>query len=733
MIPSCFGSLMYVKGRKVMELFPGNLRKLWKDWELRVMVLVSLSLQIILIFFGNRRKYSSKIWVRVVLWCAYLMADWVATVALGVISNNLGDVMESVDKGGSLDADAELTAFWAPFLLLHLGGPDTVTAYSLEDNELWLRHLLGLGVQTGVALYIFLMAWTGSPLSLLSIPVFCAGIIKYGERTWVLRSASNEKFRDSMLTPADPGPNYSKFMQEYTLKQFEGYHVTADEVIEAQAPVNHSLAENYSIPDAAELLTAHELLHVFQRLFVELILGFDDREKSQSLFRGISLEKAFKVIEIELGFVYDVLYTKATVIYLFHGCCLRFISFSCTFGVLVFFSFAEHKYSHSHVDLLISYLLLYVALLLEGYAIILLISSDWTNHWLTKHANTSIRRAITCLQLPNKNHRWSNSIAQFNALSFYLKMDKPTFSYEMQKLLCLDSLLEKFRYMKHKQVSGELRTLIFDHLKEKFEHLVAPSIVATDIRTVLTCRGGGVLEKYYCTELDWSIKVDFDQSILIWHIATHLCYYKDHTEIFDNTIALKHKLSKRLSQYMVYLLVMRPFMLPVGIGMIRFRDTQAEITKFFEEHKPSSLDNSSSTNTHSHGSSRLRVKFFSWARNKPKLDKSQACNMLLKVNTAVPAVKVKGDRSKSVLFDACRLASELQAISDKCKKWEMISDVWVEMLAYAASQCRGNHHAQQLRRGGELLTHVWLLMAHFGLTEQFQISQGHARVKLVVK
>ncbi|KAF4399348.1 hypothetical protein G4B88_022431 [Cannabis sativa] len=726
MIPSCFGSLMYVKGRKVMELFPGSLRELWKDWELRVMVLVSLSLQIILIFFGNRRKYSSKIWVRIVLWCAYLMADWIATVALGVISNNLGDVVETVGKGGSLDADAELTAFWAPFLLLHLGGPDTITAYSLEDNELWLRHLLGLGVQTGVTLYIFLMAWTGSPLSLLSIPVFCVGIIKYGERTWVLRSASSEKFRDSMLTPADPGPNYSKFMQEYTLKQFEGFHVTADEVIEAQAPVSVSLVENYAIPDAAELLTAHELLHVFQRLFVELILGFDDREKSQSLFRGISLEKAFKVVEIELGFVYDKLYTKAKVIYLFQGCCLRFLSFSCTLGVLVFFSFAEHKQSHSHVDLLISYLLLYAALLLEVYAIILLISSDWTNHWLTKHANASIRRVVTCLQLPNENHRWSNSIAQFNALSFHLKINKPTIGYEIQKLLCLDSLLEKSRYTKYKQVSREMRTLIFDHLKEKFEHLVAPSIVATDARAVLTCRGGRVLENYCCTELDWSIKVDFDQSILIWHIATYLCYYKDHTaESFDNT---KCKLSKRLSQYMVYLLVMRPFMLPVGIGMIRFRDTQAEITKFFEEHKSSSSSLSDISR-----SSSSSTQFFSWARNKAKLDKSQACNMLLKVNTAVPAVKVKGDRSKSVLFDACRLAWELQGISDKDKKWEMISEVWVEMLAYAASQCRGNHHAQQLRRGGELLTHVWLLMAHFGLTEQFQISQGHARVKLVVK
>ncbi|WCJ19206.1 hypothetical protein M5689_001503 [Euphorbia peplus] len=105
----------------------------------------------------------------------------------------------------------------------------------------------------------------------------------------------------------------------------------------------------------------------------------------------------------------------------------------------------------------------------------------------------------------------------------------------------------------------------------------------------------------------------------------------------------------------------------------------------------------------------------------------EPCRTLLKVNTDVLPKKVKGDRSKSVLFDACRLASELENISGKDKKWEMVSQVWHEMLAYAASNCRGFFHAQQLSKGGELLTHVWLLMAHLGLTEQFQIAQGHAR------
>ena len=122
-----------------------------------MLVLVSLTLQLSLLHFGSRRRYSVKTWLRVFLWLAYLGADSVATVALGVISNNKRN-RNSCDCNDSL-VQNELMAFWAPFLLLHLGGQDTITAYAVQDNELWLRHLLGLVVQSGVALYIILLSW----------------------------------------------------------------------------------------------------------------------------------------------------------------------------------------------------------------------------------------------------------------------------------------------------------------------------------------------------------------------------------------------------------------------------------------------------------------------------------------------------------------------------------------------------------------------------------------------
>jgi hypothetical protein len=105
--------------------------------------------------------------------------------------------------------------------------------------------------------------------------------------------------------------------------------------------------------------------------------------------------------------------------------------------------------------------------------------------------------------------------------------------------------------------------------------------------------------------------------------------------------------------------------------------------------------------------------------------------MILAVNTDVRPVDLKGDRSKSVLFDACILAKELKKL-DGQKRWKLMSEVWVELLSYAASHCRANSHAAQLSKGGELITFVWLLMAHFGIGDQFQINEGHARAKLIV-
>ena len=674
-----------------MQIFPEGVRKLWNEWELRFMVLLSLFLQIVLIIFSNRRKYTFRPWIRILIWSAYLSADWVATVSLGTLSNSQGD-----SEGKLLDPNYTLMAFWAPFLLLHLGGPDNITAYSLEDNELWLRHLLGLVVQVGVAFYVFLMSWAGTRLTFLSIPMLVAGIIKYGERTWVLRSASKNHFRDSLLPVPDPGPDYADFMKGYSSwKDERQVDRTGREI--GEKPPQSTVGDGITVPSRNYIDKAYFLFkNQFKHLYADLILSLDDQKTSEGIIRYMSSEDAFKVAEMELNFMYDVLYTKATVIYSLLGMLLRSTSFSFTISTLAAFYFFIDKHEFSNIDIDITYLLLFGAIFLEVYALTKLILSDWSIVWLSSKMNSladSIYRAITSFRsVITSDKRWSRRMAQNNLIDSCLR-DKTKFN-QVPRFLDMNKFLERYWYMTWKKV---------DDMKEPiFSLLLEMTNDVRDLRSLLKHRGDYVITKRGVIEtLGWSIvDVKFDHSILLWHIATDLCSYSDD----DPNPKSRCKISKCLSEYMLYLLVMCPFMLPKGIGEFRFRDTCSETKRFFQQ------------------------------RSESISNRNEACRLLLEVDTEVEPKEVKGDKSKSVLFEACRLAKELKSLNmEMGEKWMMVSHVWVEMLCHAASHCGWIQHGQQLRRGGELLTHVCLLMSHLGLTEQFQILEGENIPKTIPK
>ncbi|KAG4908225.1 hypothetical protein AAZX31_20G180400 [Glycine max] len=745
----------------------------WKILELRVLVLLSLAFQIMLIVFGNQRKYQAGKELQLVVWVAYLLADLVATYVLGILSKD------------SKDHPVHM-AIWAPFLLVHLGGPDTITAYALEDNELWKRHFLGIMTQIFGAVYVVYSSWNGSKLNYVTIPVMVAGVIKYGERTWSLWCGSSEKFRESILPPPDPGPNYAKFMDDCTAKKAEGYKVELKVKDTSTLSYNSKGAiANENVQDALLLHDGFYFFKIFERLFADLILSIQELKISRNYFQhnGMSWERAFKVIEVELGLMYDKLYTKAVVTYcglgfgFGPGFCfglglgLKSVTLFCTLSAFITFLCLTDK-AHMDFDQIITAVLFAGAILLEICAGIIFASSSWTMFWLSTRKNWIVDLLILCFQRFYKclhAKRWSNRISQFNLMSFCLKCEL----HERVKIWNCQSKYQLFKkfHQKPETVSKKLKEVIFEQIRGK-------SKAAKDIekcKKFCAHRGDGVLRALKCNcnsiakstevEFDQSLllrlidsiakttEVEFDQSLLLWHIATDLCLYSDKSESDANCAGLQnyhisklltdcmlwlwhiatdlccfcysdesesnetdtncawlqnYKISKLLSNYMLYLLVECPFMLPNGIGQIRFKDTCAEVSEILQERKYIS-------------------------------ETDQICKVLdrVSVDEEFPPTKVKGDRSKSVLFDAQRLAKSIKSLEQEMKwskeeKWRMISRVWVEMLCHAASQCRGFHHAKQLSRGGELLTHVWLLMAHLGITEQLQISKGHARAKLLL-
>ncbi|XP_010251958.1 PREDICTED: uncharacterized protein LOC104593691 [Nelumbo nucifera] len=304
-------------------------------------------------------------------------------------------------------------------------------------------------------------------------------------------------------------------------------------------------------------------------------------------------------------------------------------------------------------------------------------------------------------------------MAQYNLIDFCLK-DRPSRWKKFLKLIKMKDKFDKYWYRRYVDVSPELKEFMFNDLKSKWQ-----SISSASYRHFSTLRGELALEEVhqlpnydreYVKELDRSIEVEFDETIIRWHIATDVCWKLDSD---DNVIKNRPDIEKMIticenvSNYLLYILVSRPFILTAGIGQVRYGDTCAEASNFFHGNEDYDKETIIS------------------------LDSLTVCKRLVDVETDVAPMDVKGDRSKSVLFDGVKLAKALRKLDDE-QRWKTMSLVWMEMLYYAASHCRGNYHAQRLSTGGELLTLVWLLMAHLGIGDQYKVEAGHARAKLSV-
>ncbi|KAM0825651.1 hypothetical protein ACQ4PT_069396 [Festuca glaucescens] len=720
------------------------------DWEIRVAVLLSLFLQMILIFVGPVRKRSSSPVPRFLVWSCYLLADWVADLALGLLLNNMGNIGGKSSSSSSVsqlhavglkrgpsaavsNADGSsspiIFAFWTPFLLLHLGGPDTITAYSLEDNELWLRHLIGLLFELFSASVIFFCSLKGNPMIPATVLMFVVGIIKYGECTYSLYSGSVDGFRENILGPPDPGPNYAKLMTEYNAKEQAGLDVAI----------------------------AYDFFLIFRRLFVNLILSYKERKISQAYFLGRAdvtntPARAFQVIEVELNFIYDMVYTKAPVAHKKAGCVLRFLASACLVSSLLIFFFHRDKGGILRVDVAITYALLLGGLALDTAALAMLLSSHRMLVLLEKTRRLAwLETAVRSVR--PQLRRWSERTSQLNLVSYCLGKPDPSGGVLRRRLggprvvralarvaetLRVREIFDDFFFIRREPIScrqgqgesqvqqkGPLLKFVFDGLKAR----------AVKANEEEHCRGEGVLEQLHDRIMEKlkqstreaagkdehdavieekvkeklavlkgsvnAVKKEFDDSLLLWHIATDLCCGS--TEPTETAYEMK-LIGETLSEYMLYLLIKQPEMLlaTAGIGLLRYRDTCAEAKWFFESAAAWDPD---------HGDAR---------------------RMLLSVNTTEAPSAVKGDRCKSVLFDGVILAKALRDLGEDLM-WEVVANVWGEMLTYAAGKCRGSTHVRQLSRGGELITMVWFLMAHMGLGDMYRIHEGDAKAKLIVR
>ncbi|KAM0908981.1 hypothetical protein ACQ4PT_015063 [Festuca glaucescens] len=615
------------------------------DWE-QSLVLFSFALQVFLLSFAWIRRHSISVVPRLLLWLAYQLADSTALFTLGHLSFT------------SKLAEHQLVAFWAPFLLVHLGGQDTISAYSFEDNRLWLRHLQTLVVQVmGAAYVLYKYMPHGETLVIVAaVLIFVVGILKYGERIWALRSASF----DNIWSSLDKSDDRESESESNRLRLLH-------EVLERRFWLD--------LDQEAVLMGAHGLLNVCKGLFIGLKTG--RREYVREVLRSFQLyHRLDRLMEMELSLMYDILYTKATVIRTWYGCCIRIIALVAIVAAFVLFQFSD-KHGHNRRDVAITYVLLVGALFLEMASLMRAVVSTWTLSllyhkkwpWLYGELG-NLRRYIKAA----RHRRWSGSLGQYNLLqSCAGDAVEPMTGIRMVRMLGLDQMAEYWWDELHHSHSVQLSDSTKELVLGKILEMGNGSSEIGSQPGLLTLKRLGLNELLYLYVGSSIQDIGFEDSVMAWHVATEICLSSDGSKKVDLREA-----TRVLSNYMMFLLVLRPYMLPGPVRRSRYVRFRHDLYGVMQ---------------HAEGASaKDRV---NWA-----------------LHTGFHAATWSFDRPTN--YDTgVKLADVLIR---RPNKLEVIFGVWVEMLCYVANHCSRESHARQLSGGGELLTIVWLMARHANLS-----------------
>ncbi|CAM0948410.1 unnamed protein product [Alopecurus aequalis] len=611
----------------------------------------------------------------------------------------------SVSGGGTLP-EHQLVAFWAPFLLLHLGGQDNITAYAIEDNRLWLRHLQTFVVQVLAAGYILYQSYIfghQTQLRQATILMFLVGVIKYGERVWALKCASTSNLS---------GKNYQSFGRVH--------------MIENRYNVRRSLH--------GVMLKAHLLLNIP----MHLLKGPLPRVALEDDNWGFSWDSMYRVAEMQLFLMHEVFYGKAPVIHTWYGLCIRVISPVATGVACLLFgrsSDERHGRYYSRADVAVTYVLLVGALVLEILSVLRAMFSSWALvnivAWQTcclfgqvhvtpdglvegepfggcssrvpivgvlfKLVTTRyqrliclakffLERAMEIVGLPTGD--WSGSMGQHSFIHLCTQR-KYNWSSKMARWLGREDWWNTLVYTSSVPVPADFRKLLEKQL------LCSVGVSGESPDHIQNSRGRAVLKRSgWHEELAWSVEIQLDESILVWHIATQVYLTCCYDAKYKSRPALAMTIEV-LSNYMVFLLAARPFMLPDNAS----RQSYVELCNKVINH----------VNNYNSAEDLVRLirehgEALNTSTTGPPPPADAAETEILEMNLTF-------DRASKL--GAWLICNELNTPDVAgAHMLNLVAQVWMEMLCYASYRCRADSHARQLRNGGEITTLVAILMEY---------------------
>ncbi|PWA84163.1 hypothetical protein CTI12_AA160030 [Artemisia annua] len=120
---------------------------------------------------------------------------------------------------------------------------------------------------------------------------------------------------------------------------------------------------------------AYQSFQTFKGLVVDLVFSRKEWNQSRDFLLNRTAKYAFKMVEVELNFFYEVLFTKLPVVYGYFGDLCRLFSLATVCLAIDLFTF-KNKSNFRSADVTVTHYLLYSALALDMSAICMLVFSD---------------------------------------------------------------------------------------------------------------------------------------------------------------------------------------------------------------------------------------------------------------------------------------------------------------------------------------------------------------------
>ncbi|KAL5981062.1 hypothetical protein ACLOJK_028982 [Asimina triloba] len=734
----------------------------------------SLLLMVLLIFLSPFRRHSRNRFLIAALWASQALP-------FTIIAHTLG-LMQSPPYHN------RPYAIWATLCLL-IYGISSSRLYGLHDQQQEKKQLLNEGMLLYWAGWSMHLHHPGGMLAIPLLSILGVAVVKFlfrfvqiclsyspscrffGLRRRVKVVADFMSFEHELSRPVDPismtGYKYLVKGEEDVGKLMadkEDYLKNSETINETAVTVETIWQCKGELIGGGEDLKDKCLSFALFRLLAMKFRGFrlhkEHLSKTWGLVRdGLLLkqnnyERAFRVIEDELSFLHDYLYTQypllfsdgkffaaRTAIYAF----LELTQFLAGLWIIMVLS-KEFKGEFSHrksygfcqdgnriwspildfncspvpadIHFLGACIFVLVYVVLQILQLLAIVSSNWAKVWLVcayvKRPRWQGNRTLECLigyvchwnLIPLKP--WRRKMEQYSLLSSY-KYRRPLPSFLTSALFELPKRGQESQDSKNLDLCVEAAVL--DALKDNDLQLT---------------NGLSSLERNKIdSPLFWACRLkSITDTILVWHVATSFCalhqkYGRTSKEEESACECLskwccahlldccksKEEESNRevavcLSGYCAYLVAFVPALLPDPTDSAELVFDQAILDARELLGKCRDLGGV--------------------YRELRKVGKKEvALTALGKKNRAdggVKAVEVAGFSEKVVVAMGAKLGMQLlsETRNDEARLWKVLVDFWAEMMLFLAPSNNVTAHAKSLANGGEFITHLWALLTHVG-------------------